>query len=271
MQAPRFDTTEPLLHRVLTLRSASDILFPSSVSSASEKADIRARLAIYAYNVKEPHIQVERAYTPLYALARPDPRDLQLLVKRYRDGEVSRYLHRVRPGTDVSLRGPEVTWQLRDDTPIPEEIVMLVAGTGVTTAHQLLSNVFDSGAITPTTPRITVLYAAPTMDSLQLIPELNRYQKKFASHVSVRAYVESMPLLRHASVTSAQGEAVPAALAPRMSFTEHLTSLLLGRRKQWDLVMVPSTLSVVQGRIESEDLASYLPQPHHRRLVLGGT
>lgn len=125
MQAPRFDATEPLLHRVLTLQSASEILFPSTVSLASEKADIRARLAIYAYNVKEPHIQVERAYTPLYALARPDSRVLQLLVKRYRDGEVSRYLHRVRQGTDVSLRGPEVTWQLRDDAPLPEEIVMV--------------------------------------------------------------------------------------------------------------------------------------------------
>lgn len=138
----------------------------------------------------------------------------------------------------------------------------------MTTAHQLLSNVFDSGAITPTTPRIAVLYAAPTMDSLQLIPELSRYQQQFPSHVSVRAFVERMPLLEHASVTSAQGEAVPASLAPRMSFTERLTSLCLGRRKQWDLVMVPSTIAVMQGRIEADDLASYLPQPYHRRLVL---
>lgn len=124
-EASVFNIYETPMHRVLTLQSSEALNFPQALQTSAAQSDVRSRLAIYSYCVKEPNIQVERAYTPLSALSRMDSSVLQLLVKRYRDGEVSRYLHRVRQGSDVSLRGPEVTWQLPEDAPVPDHIVMV--------------------------------------------------------------------------------------------------------------------------------------------------
>lgn len=79
---------------------------------------------LWSIDVKQPEIQVVRRYTPLplyyqqykegtetKALLRmvgedQDEGRMVLLVKRYDDGEVSRYLHRLPVGSDVEIRGP---------------------------------------------------------------------------------------------------------------------------------------------------------------------
>lgn len=73
-------------------------------------------LRIHSIYVKEPSLQIERAYTPLTSplptsnLAESAGHSLELLVKRYQDGEVSRYLHRLAPGASTEVRGPVCTW-----------------------------------------------------------------------------------------------------------------------------------------------------------------
>ena len=45
----------------------------------------------------------------------PDgPDEVQLLVKRYDSGEMSRWMHRLRVGDDVRVRGPVITWDYRE-------------------------------------------------------------------------------------------------------------------------------------------------------------
>ncbi|WFD33602.1 cytochrome-b5 reductase [Malassezia cuniculi] len=151
---------EAPLHRIMAVQGSAPLV-PADVSSC---------LSIYSFYVKEPTLQVERAYTPIAMLARQDASKLTFLIKRYADGEVSRYLHRLRPGAQVSLRGPEVTWQLPAGAPVPRHIYMIVAGTGIATAAQLVSNVFESDL--PTLPHISIMYAAQSLDSVQLVPEL---------------------------------------------------------------------------------------------------
>lgn len=126
MSAARFDVLEMPMHRLLDV-SAAHALAPPPIGPACDS--VRARLAIYSYFVKEPTIQVERAYTPLHALGRADPAALSLLVKRYADGEVSRFLHRLPVGSPVHVRGPSLTWKLPDEQPVPREIVMVRACT----------------------------------------------------------------------------------------------------------------------------------------------
>ena len=112
--ASSFDQGAPL-HRILRVQGRAPLPTP----------DVQSGLAIYSYYIKEPTLQVERAYTPLLMLARTDRSSLTFLIKRYVDGEVSRYLHRLRPGTTVSIRGPEVTWQLAPGQEIPRHICMV--------------------------------------------------------------------------------------------------------------------------------------------------
>ena len=46
--------------------------------------------------------------------ARDGPGDVELLVKRYDTGELSRWMHRLGPGDEVRVRGPVVTWDYRE-------------------------------------------------------------------------------------------------------------------------------------------------------------
>lgn len=118
--ADAFDPNEAPVHRLLRVRAGGEL----GVDSTGLVDDVARRLAIYAYYIKEPSLQVERAYTPVEMLARADPSTVSFVVKRYADGEMSRYLHRLRPSSPVSLRGPVPTWEL-GTAPVPAEIVLV--------------------------------------------------------------------------------------------------------------------------------------------------
>lgn len=64
---------------------------------------------IWSVYVKDADLQIERPYTPLEAtaLARGE---IKLWVKRYDDGEVSRWLCSRQPGDTLEIRGPVQTW-----------------------------------------------------------------------------------------------------------------------------------------------------------------
>ncbi|KAL9935063.1 hypothetical protein V8E36_006139 [Tilletia maclaganii] len=175
-------------------------------SSSTTEPDLR----IVSVFLKEPALQIERAYTPLRrpgsskALPRAaaavqqyddddgqeDPREvIELLIKRYADGELSRYASSLRAGDVVELRGPVTTWDLGRDhggaaagagTESARDIIMLVGGTGITTAHQLLHTALASSPPEGQgqTPRIQVLYAAPKPSSFLLLPELAQMQDR---------------------------------------------------------------------------------------------
>lgn len=73
--------------------------------------------AIY---VKDDEIQAMRAYTPIHTS--PDWHDqqegeegdrvstVQLLIKRYSEGQVSRFMHSAQPGQKIEMRGPVLIW-----------------------------------------------------------------------------------------------------------------------------------------------------------------
>lgn len=120
------------------LRSSSKCTSPSQPQQAGDGAHVlldvalapapsvkEEPLAIHTLYLAHPDIQVQRAYTPLYAapLASPSAASALLLIKRYASGEVGRYAHALRPGDEVWLRGPEKSWVARGD----EEDVVLVS------------------------------------------------------------------------------------------------------------------------------------------------
>ena len=64
--------------------------------------------AIWSLYVKDSDIQVERPYTPLEGISSSG--EIQFWVKRYRYGEVGRWLHSRMVGETIEMRGPEQTW-----------------------------------------------------------------------------------------------------------------------------------------------------------------
>lgn len=71
----------------------------------------RRPLSISSISIAQPHIQIERSYTPLQSPEQADfEGKLDLLVKRYADGEMGRYLHGLTVGEGVEVRGWIKSW-----------------------------------------------------------------------------------------------------------------------------------------------------------------
>ena len=146
---------------------------------------------------------------------------LDLLVKRYPDGELGRMLHRARPDPtlpQLEVRGPVDTWSFERDSagPVPDRIVMVVGGTGITPAYQLLTNLFGrAGRATTNTPaskvpKIDVLYATPDLDNSLLLPDLHALADANQDKVSVSLFVERLSSsLASPACSAALGQLVP--------------------------------------------------------------
>lgn len=158
--------------------------YSASKSMLESGATLWNAKKLWSIQIKHPMIQIARNYTPLPLyfmqsdrLGEPplirmmgsasDEGRMTLLVKRYEDGEMSRYLHSLPVGSDIEVRGPFVdckfpytkadSQSLRQpmlDVPsrMPPEkeldpesgiikapnLAFFTAGTGITTAFQLL-------------------------------------------------------------------------------------------------------------------------------------
>ncbi len=90
--------------------------------------------------MKQPQLQIARAYTPLPPTApvgfdgEESANELRLLIRKEHNGEVSTFLHRLPEGTAVEIRGPNIELEIPDDV---EEVLFLAGGTGIAPAMQV--------------------------------------------------------------------------------------------------------------------------------------
>ncbi|CBQ68105.1 related to CYC2-cytochrome-c mitochondrial import factor [Sporisorium reilianum SRZ2] len=249
---------EPYTHRPLPLVSSTyypdagttsvhkllQIALPASITASAAPAtnDVRKMLRIRSIYIKEPSLVIERAYTPLYdtlpgsystalvGASSEEKHTLDLLVKRYADGELGRMLHRAVPNATVpqlEVRGPVDTWSFERDSAaggVPARIVMVVGGTGVTPAFQLVTSLFGrpgSGrAQEVDVPKVDVLYATPDLESALLLPQLHALKEEHRDKVSVSLFAEH--------VAASLSPADRAALGPQLSASSAAAS-----RRSW--------------------------------------
>ncbi len=111
--------------------------------------------------------QAERSYSIGSA---PEAPEIELIVERLDDGEVSPFFHEiVRPGDTVELRGPiggHFTWQRKDGGPL----LLVGGGSGVV---PLLSMLRHRAAVAPEVPA-ALIYSARAREELIDADELLR-------------------------------------------------------------------------------------------------
>ncbi|GAA5823051.1 hypothetical protein JCM3770_005713 [Rhodotorula araucariae] len=165
---------------------------PRSLLPPAFTSDPNAR-PILSLFVKEPNLQIQRAYTPLSAtsFSTSGPAELDLVIKRYADGEASRYVHRLGPGDNLSVRGPSCTWFYRPRD--WDEVVFVVGGTGVTPAYQLIHDAL-SAASSPATPSpaVSIVYASPSPSRILLKESLDALAGRDPAHVKVHYLVDRL-------------------------------------------------------------------------------
>ncbi|GAA6063917.1 hypothetical protein JCM10212_003535 [Sporobolomyces blumeae] len=162
---------------------------PKTLLPPALDSDPTAR-PILSLFVKDPTLQIQRAYTPLTSSSfNPNgPTTLDLVVKRYPDGEVSRYLHRLGPGDEVSIRAPSVTWYYRPQD--WDEVVFVAGGTGVTPAYQLINDTLRSSSSGSPSPKLSLVYASPSPLRILLRSQLDAFENEPGANLNIKYLVD---------------------------------------------------------------------------------
>ncbi|KAF9192042.1 NADH-cytochrome b5 reductase [Haplosporangium sp. Z 11] len=144
--------------------------------------------AIY---VKDDEIQAMRAYTPIHSTEN-DQDTIQLLIKRYSEGQVSRFMHSAKPGQKIEMRGPILIWPGgKSDLEQWDEIGMIAGGTGVTAFLPIIHS-----AVTNRNKKVKVslLVASQSPEELYFKDELDQLAKTFPDQLRVAYTVDKAPV-----------------------------------------------------------------------------
>ncbi|MCJ1341090.1 mitochondrial peripheral inner membrane protein [Bachmanniomyces sp. S44760] len=104
---------------------------------------------LWSVQIKQPQLQIARAYTPLPPSLHVSPStqlpygQLRFLVRHDPKGEVSSYLHKLPLGAHVDLRGPHLEFTIPENT-CPMEVLFLAGGTGIAPALQMAHSLFGA-------------------------------------------------------------------------------------------------------------------------------
>ena len=116
---------------IFTIQAGHDGPEPESVTKAWKRG-------VWSVQIKQPQLQIARAYTPLPPVPGQVESDvgheLRFLIRQETGGEVSTYLHRLPEGSTIELRGPQLEHELPHDV---KEVIFLAGGTGVAPAMQV--------------------------------------------------------------------------------------------------------------------------------------
>lgn len=121
--------------------STSAIFILRNASGAPDSQSVKEveKRSVWSVQIKQPQLQIARAYTPLPHTidAKKDesaPQDMRLLIRQETGGEVSTYLHRLPEQAAIELRGPNAEFEMPRNV---KEVIFLAGGTGIAPAMQV--------------------------------------------------------------------------------------------------------------------------------------
>ncbi|KZW04114.1 ferredoxin reductase-like protein [Exidia glandulosa HHB12029] len=157
--------------------------------------------AIWSIYVKDSDLQIERPYTPLEGTDGLERGELKLWVKRYDDGEVSRWLCSRPPGEMLEIRGPVQTWAMPppSDTSAEQfdEVFLISGGTGITPFYQLLHSLFSDPTRVSGKTHYTLIHSSPSTSTLpppQLLDTLSAWARRYPRNLSLSLCVDARDL-----------------------------------------------------------------------------
>ncbi|KAH7346359.1 cytochrome b5 reductase-like protein [Rhexocercosporidium sp. MPI-PUGE-AT-0058] len=129
---------------------------------------------------------ISRSYTPVSNNS--DPGELQLVIKCYPDGQLTRkYMQNLQVGDEVEVRGPKGA--MRYGKGMVKELGMVAGGTGITPMYQLIRAICED----PTdSTHVSLVYGNNTEADILLRDKLDEFASKYPDNFSVN-YVPSKP------------------------------------------------------------------------------
>ncbi|KAL1916752.1 uncharacterized protein VTP21DRAFT_5456 [Calcarisporiella thermophila] len=143
--------------------------------------------AISCIHVKDDSMQIMRPYTPINQCDETIDH-LDLLVKRYENGTMSKSVHLLRPGDRIGVRGPFVEFPYSAN--MKDDIGMIAGGSGITPLYQLMCKILhDPNDKT----RISLVYANITEEDILLRKEIDELQRRYPERLRVYYTLERPP------------------------------------------------------------------------------
>ncbi|KAJ1673371.1 hypothetical protein EV182_005372 [Spiromyces aspiralis] len=196
---------EPLAYNPFTLIHREELspttsLFRFRVEypyRSKDMEDLAERIqaaGLWSVDLKDHFVQTCRSYTPIaWSVPASSSRDgepkayMDLMVKLYPHGSVSRFVHATRIGDAVEIRGPILTWQYTPNK--HKHIVMISGGTGVAPMYQLITRILGTEDGCDQT-QMTLVYANRSEQDIPLYNELTELQRKYPDRLNVHFVVD---------------------------------------------------------------------------------
>ncbi|KAJ2378564.1 hypothetical protein IW150_000716 [Coemansia sp. RSA 2607] len=148
---------------------------------------------VWAVDVKDHMVQTCRSYTPIgyHMDSEVDEHSgartgyLDLAVKRYPRGSLSRFIHATRLGDSIELRGPLLTWPYRSNK--YRQVYMVAGGTGVAPMVQLIERVLRDPEDRTT---LRLLYGSPSQEDIILRERLDTLAREHPGRLHVEYLVQ---------------------------------------------------------------------------------
>ncbi|KAJ5757141.1 Cytochrome b5 [Penicillium nucicola] len=122
---------------------------------------------------------VSRSYTPVSN--NTDLGRIELLIKIYPQGQMTKHLEQMQIGDTIEIRGPKGAMQYT--TSYANQIGMIAGGTGITPMYQLIRAICDDKS---DTTKMSLLYANNTEEDILLRKELDTFARENPDKFSVQ-------------------------------------------------------------------------------------
>lgn len=133
-----------------------------------------------------------KSYTPIST--NPELKEINLLVKQYPNGTVSKHIHGLRIGDTISIRGPIKTFTYEANK--YTHIAMIAGGTGITPMYQVAKAIKSNPQ---DTTNVTLLFANRTVEDILMRKDLESLtNENFKLHLLL-SRAEDWPLKGHIS------------------------------------------------------------------------
>ncbi|KAI8811832.1 hypothetical protein BJ742DRAFT_850847 [Cladochytrium replicatum] len=134
--------------------------------------------------VKDDTCEIARQYSPVQYFRN----GFDLMVKRYDDGSVSRYLHKKAVGDMVEMRGPIVTFPYEPN--MVENLGLIAGGTGIAPFIQVIKGVlFNPHDST----KLHLIYANKTEGDILLREELDNLSQEYPDRLKIHYTLDYPP------------------------------------------------------------------------------
>lgn len=121
---------------------------------------------------------IVRPYTPISA---PDEKGvLTLLVKKYDNGNASKFIHGMKEGETLAIKGPipKFPYQINEF----DQVALIGGGSGITPLYQVLTHALSDKA---NKTKFKLLFSNVTSKDILLREELDALQKKYPENLDI--------------------------------------------------------------------------------------